>query len=225
MKQEFKKKPILDPRIELIILMIINISIFTMKSSRVTDIWCIFISVLLVYSGHWKSALNNIVVYFLAVFIQTSVLSVLPEIFIMIFSVSLNYLRKIFPCIMMGNLIIKTTTMKRVILALRKMHISEKFIIPVSVTIRYFPTIIQEMGNIKDAMKLRKIPIQEKAEAMVIPLMISATNVAEELAAAAVTRGIENPCKKTSIEELHFKVFDFICLFISIVILFTENIF
>ena len=52
----------------------------------------------------------------------------------------------------------------------------------------------------------------EKVEATLVPLMISATNTAEELSAAAVTRGIENPAKKTSLIQLKMHLFDWIVL-------------
>lgn len=57
-------------------------------------------------------------------------------------------------------------------------------------------------------MRLRNISGLEKVEATLVPLMISATNTAEELSAAAVTRGIENPAKKTSLIQLKMQLFD-----------------
>ena len=45
-----------------------------------------------------------------------------------------------------------------------------------------------------------------------MPLMISAAGTAEELSAAAVTRGIENPVKKTSVLELHINMIDIISI-------------
>jgi len=41
-------------------------------------------------------------------------------------------------------------------------------------------------------MKLRNIHGVQKIECLLVPIMISATTTAEELSAAAVTRGIEN---------------------------------
>ena len=42
-----------------------------------------------------------------------------------------------------------------------------------------------------------------------MPLMVSATETAEELSAAAVTRGIENPARKTSAVSLRLSPLDF----------------
>ena len=86
-----------------------------------------------------------------------------------------------------------------------------------SVTIRYFPAIKEEAGYIRDAMKLRDIHGLQKIECLLVPIMISATATAEELSAAAVTRGIENPAPKTSMLEMKFGVQDYLCLAVGVV--------
>ena len=45
--------------------------------------------------------------------------------------------------------------------------------------------------------------------------MVSATETAEELSAAAVTRGIENPTQKTSVIKLHMGVLDWAALAVA----------
>ena len=89
-------------------------------------------------------------------------------------------------------------------------------IIPLSVTVRYFPALKEETGYIRYAMKLRNIHGTQKIECLLVPTMISATTTAEELSAAAVTRGIENPAPKTSMIEMKFGVQDFVCLAIGV---------
>lgn len=98
-----------------------------------------------------------------------------------------------------------------------KAYVPQKLIISISVTLRYFPAIREEAGYIRDAMCLRNIRGMERLEAMAVPLMISASETAEELSAAAVTRGIENPAPKTSIIRLHMGPFDWIYVALSIV--------
>ena len=78
----------------------------------------------------------------------------------------------------------------------------------ISVTLRYFPAIREEVGYIRDAMKLRNIRGLARLEGTVVPLMVSATETADELSAAAVTRGIENPARKTSAISLRFSLLD-----------------
>ena len=66
-------------------------------------------------------------------------------------------------------------------------------------------------------MKLRNIHGTQKIECLLVPIMISATTTAEELSAAAVTRGIENPAPKTSMIVMKFGMQDFLCLALGIV--------
>lgn len=87
---------------------------------------------------------------------------------------------------------LRTPPVRDLMLALRRWHVPQGLIIPLSVAFRYFPSIREEFAHIRDAMRLRDIRGMERLECIVVPLMISATANAEELS-AAVTRGIENP--------------------------------
>ena len=86
-------------------------------------------------------------------------------------------------------------------------------------TLRYFPAIREEVGYIRDAMKLRNIRGLDRLECTVMPLMVSATETAEELSAAAVTRGIENPARKTSAVSLRMPAADCICMLAVFILL------
>ena len=67
------------------------------------------------------------------------------------------FMRKIFPCVVMGGLLVGTTKINEFMTALGKIRISKKVIIPLSVMLRYFPMIGEDWRYIKDAMKLRGI--------------------------------------------------------------------
>ena len=94
-----------------------------------------------------------------------------------------------------------------------KWHIQQGLIIPFVRNRPVFSGLLkEETGYIRDAAKLRNIHGVQKIECLLVPTMISATTTAEELSAAAVTRGIENPAPKTSMIEMKFGVQDFLCL-------------
>ena len=135
-----------------------------------------------------------------------------PKILASSFTIIVSYARKIFPCLIVGTMVLQKTPVRELMVALRKWHIPQGLIIPLSVTVRYFPALKEETGYIRDAMKLRNIHGVQKIECLLVPIMISATTTAEELSAAAVTRGIENPAPKTSMIEMKFGVQDFLCL-------------
>ena len=136
--------------------------------------------------------------------------------FITIFA---TYTRRMFPCLMTGSLMLACTPLRYLIVGLRQMHIPQKLIVAVSVTLRYFPAIREEFGYIRDAMKLRDIRGFARLECMVMPLMVSATETSEELSAAAVTRGIENPARKTSAVSLRLSPIDVLGMLAVLVLL------
>ena len=111
------------------------------------------------------------------------------------------------------------TPLRYLIVGLRQLHIPQKLIVAISVTLRYFPAIREEVGYIRDAMKLRHIRGLARLECTVMPLMVSATETAEELSAAAVTRGIENPARKTSAISLRLSTLDLLGMLAGLALL------
>ena len=85
--------------------------------------------------------------------------------------------------------------------------------IPMSVIFRFFPTIGEENAAISDAMRMRGIRFGGKhpgrmLEYRLIPLMISVVKIGDELSAAALTRGLGAPVRRTDICRIWFHVQD-----------------
>lgn len=70
----------------------------------------------------------------------------------------------------------------------------------------------EEFVHINAAMKLQNISWASRLECTVVPLIMSAVNTSDEIAAAAVARGIENPGKKTSEITLHMGISDWLIM-------------
>ena len=211
-KREFLK---LDPRTGLLLLILANIIMFLQDESVIQVSWVCCITVLYLLCGRVSGGFKWFFVYLALCAFQWVVLPVAPKIVVACFSIFVNYARRMYPCMMVGWLLIKAVSLREFIVALRVLHVPQTVIIPIFVTLRYFPAIREESGYIRDAMKLKNLHGAEKVEAFVVPLMMSAVNTAEELAAAAVTRGIENPVKKTSTVTLHIGVLDCICVVVA----------
>lgn len=205
----------IDPRTGLLLLVLANIIAFSDKSIWIELGTLGLLLLLTALCGQFCSVLKwSITILFLFI-LQWYILPVSPKIIATSFSIFANYARKMVPCLMIGGLLISTVSLREIIVALRSFHVPQKLIISISVTMRYFPAIKEEIAHIQDAMRLRNISGMEKVEATLVPLMISATNTAEELSAAAVTRGIENPARKTSLVQLKMSIFDWTVLVIS----------
>jgi energy-coupling factor transport system permease protein len=216
-KSKSEQAVFLDPRTALLILVLITVVVFTQRSLYVELALVTALFGLFICCGLFKSGLKFILVFGFLLALQYYIFPVAPKIFADFFAILAAYARKVFPCIMIGTFIVKTTPMRYLILAMRKWRFPQKLVIPLSVTIRYFPAIREEVGHIRDAMKLRRITGAAKVEAYIVPLMFSAASTADELGAAAVTRGIENPAPKTSVIELSFRTRDYACIIVSLI--------
>lgn len=201
-----------DPRTGLLLLVLANLIAFSQNCFRVEAGWVAALMFLLFLCGRVGSGFKWGLGFGLLLVLQWYVLPVSPKIVATSFSIFINYARRMFPCLMVGSLMLHTMSLREFVAGLRRLGAPQKLIVPVSVTLRYFPAIREEAGHIRDAMRLRNIRGLEKVEALVVPMMISATGTAEELSAAAVTRGIENPVPKTSVVRLHMGVLDGISL-------------
>lgn len=213
MEKEAKKyRLVLDPRTELLLLVLANVIAFTQRSLHIEITWIILLLLLISACGLPKTAIQLAFAFAGCIFLQYYVFPRGPQVLASTFFIVVSYARKIFPCLIVGSLIVKKTSVRELMLALRSWHIPQGLIITLSVTVRYFPAIKEEIGYIRDAMRLRNIHGIQKLEYLIVPIMISATSTAEELSAAAVTRGIENPCRKTSMVRMRFKLQDVLCL-------------
>lgn len=91
--------------------------------------------------------------------------------------------------------------------SLRKLPIPPKFMLVLIVMLRFGPTVIHESGEVKDAMRVRgflKSPgtvlrhPMNTLEYAITPMVFRSLKIADKLAASAIVRGIESPCKKES---------------------------
>ena len=118
---------------------------------------------------------------------------------------------------MAGILLIQTTQVSDLMSGLYRLNLPKQIVIPLAVTLRYIPAINEEWHNINDAMRIRSFHapghniikrVQKKIECYYVPLLVSASQIAEELSAAAVTRGIENPAPRTILHRTKFRLLD-----------------
>ena len=97
--------------------------------------------------------------------------------------------------------------------------VSNISIIPCAVVVRFFPTVGEDYRHIRAAMALRGIaagrgallrhPVQS-LEYILMPLLMNSNNVAQDLSAAALTKGIGLPGRHTCMTELRLTAWDFL---------------
>ena len=215
---------VFDPRTKILLLVELDIILF-MGQSLVYEICVLlFCASILLIGGQSKSALK-----FLIAFAVFAVIQQLIVPYTSVFFVSLIYfvsvvVRKILPCIMLGKWLLATTEISAFAAAMRKIRLPNDVIVTTSVMFRCFPTIKEEWGAIQAAMKMRGIEFSlrhiitapaQTMEYLLVPLFISVLNISDELAAAALCRGLDNPGEHTCMVEIRFHWYDILFLVIT----------
>ena len=120
------------------------------------------------------------------------------------------------PGFIMAYYLFVTTKVSEFILAMEKLKIPKSLIIPFSVLLRMFPTMKEEYSYIHDAMIMRDISwkngLIKMFEYRFIPFVVSTIAIGDELIAASLTRGIDNPTKRTNLFDIKIKFLDIVII-------------
>lgn len=212
----------LDPRTHMGLLLMTTLIAFVVKPFAFEVGLVIALALLQVLCGHVKIAVGYIALFALIVLTLDYAFAAGAAVFLTTFVYSFTLARRAFEVFMVGTLMIADNSVHRITAALRKLHFPEAVLIPFATGLRYFPTLGQEIGYIRDAMRLRAIPVSKRVEAFFVPLMMSAATTADELSRAAVCRGIDNPAPRSDTEHLRLGAADWtilaigaaVCLFV-----------
>lgn len=109
-----------------------------------------------------------------------------------------------------------------VVAVFKKIHAPDGIALPITFTLRFFPTIRSEFSDVFASLRLRKLlswkhPL-DAMEYIVTPIIFRSSRIAEELAASAESRGISNPGKHTCRRKLLFQKRDWIMCVIAVAI-------
>jgi energy-coupling factor transport system permease protein len=194
-----------DPRVKLLVLVLINVVIFV-SPDLYTEWLCMgLIAVLLMLMGCWRQLCTGLLIY-VAMMVAFWLCTLADNFLTAFVSMTIICFRKIMPTVLFASGMMATTTVGDLVSAMQKLHIPRVVIIPFTVTLRFFPTAREEFAAIRDAARLRGLRFS--MERTLVPMMLRCANIAEELSAAAVTRGIESARERTSIRVLQLRVPD-----------------
>lgn len=176
--------------------------------------------ILLLVSKRFKAAARFSITYMVLYILELMVIPMLTGVWNFILNAASGIYTHMLPGFVMGYYLISTTTVSEFVAAMERMHVSQKVVIPLSVVFRFFPTVREEYAAIRDAMKMRGITTlrspMKMLEYRVVPLMMSIAKIGEELSAAALTRGLGAPKKRTNICNIGFGALDIIFIIVSI---------
>lgn len=223
------KITMLDPRTKIVILLMISVFSFAGSGRLLTEaIGVTFICGVMLLYGRWQSCIKSVFVYIVVVLLVLYSISV-NNVWASMVSVMLIMIRKLMSIIMFASFLIATTKVGEMIAALQKAKVSKTIVIPTVIMMRFFPTLSEEYHCILDAMKIRGIRFTFKniichplklSEYILVPMVIRLSTIADELSAAAVSRGIDAEIKRTSYYNvrLHFIDMIFTLLFAALMV-------
>ncbi|MBG9982723.1 energy-coupling factor transporter transmembrane protein EcfT [Aerococcaceae bacterium DSM 111020] len=208
----------LDPRSKLWALVVIII----ISASNVPIVYQVVTFLMIICAlflfQEYQTATRLLIFYIVQWFILIFILPKLNQPFIyFILSFFANGIRSLMPAIAYLNFLFKTTSMAEWTALMHQWHVPTFISIPLMVMVRFFPTIKHDYQQIIRALRMRGIatsPWQwlkhpmKMFEYVLIPLLMNATHVGEDLTIAALTKGFDLKRNKTSIISLSFTIYD-----------------
>lgn len=215
----------IDPRTKLLLMLLINATVFGCKSLYIMLVMGA-IPLFLLFCGHkHKSGLIWTIAYVFAIIATEFLVPITSGVVNLLLVMLSSMLLRLLPGFIMGYYLVMTTTVSEFIASMERMNISRKIIIPLSVMFRFFPTIVEEARAISDAMIMRGISLGSAKffknpiamiEYRLVPLLMSTVKIGEELSAASLTRGLGNPVKRTNLCCIGFGLQDIIISSIAV---------
>lgn len=225
----------LDVRYKFFLLILISVVAFSAKDIVYGSIVFIVVCTISFLLGQRKKTIKFTAVYILLLlFIVFS--KYLPEALSSMILMVVLCIRMCMPIMLYGKTFLETTSVSEMVTGLYAIKIPRSFIITFAVAMRFFPTTKEEISHVRDAMSLRGIGFSLRNlrlrpvfvfEGFIVPLLVRASTIAEELSAASITRGLDNPVPRTSFMKLNitfkdtFLTFLFTVIFVFVLILRT----
>ena len=178
---------------------------------------CTVPAILLLTSKQCAKAVGYIAVFSAFYAVQIYVLPHLTGILNFLVLFTTGFFCRILPSVAIAAYAVKTTTVSELISGMERIHMPKEVTIPLTVMFRFFPTVFQESEAISDAMKMRGIKLGGKKSSKIleyklIPMITCSVKIGEELSAAAITRGLGAPVKRTNICQLKFNFADVVLI-------------
>lgn len=210
-----------DPRTKLLLLLTMAVFVLGGMGGERMEYFRLGLSfipfLLLLSSRKWKTALLMAGIYGIGYVMRFSLLPYASGLLNFLLVAVSGIVMRFIPSIMMGYFVVSTTTVSEFTAAMERMHISNKIVIPMSVIFRFFPTIGEEFSAINDAMRMRGVrfgggKVIAMLEYRVVPMITSSVRIGDELSAAALTRGLGGPGRRTNICRIGFHFPDIVVI-------------
>lgn len=206
------KQLYLDPRTKIVLCLTVSFIMLDSTTSPMVNTLQIALAALplifLLMLRKYKMAVYYLCAYVFASLVPQLLVPLLPDIINLLFTGMIALMTQILPGMMMAYFLIVSTSVSGFVTAMDRMHVPKSISVPMSVLFRFFPTIVEEYGHVRDAMRMREVGNLRQPMAMLeyrmVPFMTSIVSIGNDLAASALTRGLSAPGKRTHVCPIGF---------------------
>ena len=206
------KQLYLDPRTKIVLCLAVSFIMLDSTISPVVNALQIALAALplifLLMLRKYKMAAYYLCAYVFASLVPQLLVPLLPAIINLLFTGMIALMTQILPGMMMAYFLIVSTSVSEFVTAMDRMHVPKSISVPMSVLFRFFPTIVEEYGHVRDAMRMREVGNLRQPMAMLeyrmVPFMMSIVSIGNDLAASALTRGLSAPVRRTNVCPIGF---------------------
>lgn len=206
------KQLYLDPRTKIVLCLAVSIIMLDSTYSPVVNGLQIALAMLplvfLLMLHKCKMAVYYLCAYAFASLVPQLLVPLLPTVINLLFTGMIALMTQILPGMMMAYFLIVSTSVSEFVTAMDRMHVPKSISVPMSVLFRFFPTIVEEYGHVRDAMRMREVGNLRQPMAMLeyrmVPFLTSIVSIGNDLAASALTRGLSAPVRRTNVCPIGF---------------------
>ncbi|MCR5517407.1 MAG: energy-coupling factor transporter transmembrane protein EcfT [Lachnospiraceae bacterium] len=218
----------LDPRTKLALLITVGVIMMSGKLTGVEYVLrviCVCVPFLLLLTVRlYKTACFSALIFLAIVLCEGFVLPKTSGGLNLMIMIICGVISRFGPGYLCGWYVVKSTSVSEFVTAMEKMHVPHAITIPMSVMFRYFPTLKEDYESIHDAMKMREIGQTIKnpftyIEYVLVPIMMSTVQIANDLSAASLTKGLGAGRKRTHICDVRMTIIDAVVISVMIAML------
>lgn len=183
------KQLYLDPRTKIFLCLTVSSIMLVPSDSPIIETMHLLFAILplifLVVLKKYKMAVYYLGMYLFSALVPKLLIPYLPNIINVLFTGMIALFTQILPGMMMAYFLIVSTTVSEFVAAMDRMHVTKKISMPFSVLFRFFPTIIEEYGHVKDAMVMREVGSirnpMKMLEYRMVPFLTSIVSIGNDL--------------------------------------------
>lgn len=208
---------VLDPRTVLVHILLIGTVTFSLHTLAATAVFVLLTAAFIAVVASPRGGAAMVVLWVVFAGLRASIGLWAAATPLSLLIPTLTVFVRIGPLMGAGLLFTRALSVSRFVAALERLRVPRAVTVTLAVMLRFTPTIGYELHQIADALRTRGIPLTpltllrapaRTAELVVVPLVQRCTTIADELSAAAITRGLERPGTRTTRIPLRFSAAD-----------------